>query len=268
MFGASAESIPDRLLGFRVPAELTPDEVALLTKLLQLRPLSDWDVSRGGTLWMGRELDETGYHSFVSNKGRFAFLKGRAVTRFSRIGSPTEFVKEDARAIPRSAHFSRVAWRDVSRRSQTRRMLATIIPAGAVTGNSLHVAYFMDGDQARLRALLGVLNSLAFEFQLRSRLGTGHVSLGSVRAVRVPDLDDAAFVRTLSRLVQRVLSGEPSAEFKIEAAVAEAYSLSERERAVLVNHFTGLEPKFSEKLHSALKISTNEKRLQTVKHFE
>ncbi len=241
-------------LGFRVPVELSSDEFALLRKLSQLRPLFDFGVSHGGTLWMGRELDETSYRSFLSSEGKFAFLKGRGITRFSSLGPLKEFVRQGAREIPASAHFHRVAWRDVSRRTQARRMLATIIPPGVVTGNSLHVAYFVDDDQTRLLALLGVLNSLAFEFQLSSALGTGHVSLGSVRGVRVPDLNDTTFVRTLARLVQRVLAGESDAELEIEVVMAEAYSLSEPERHALVNHFSGLTPGFSAKLQTALRI--------------
>ncbi len=242
-------------LEFRVPAELSSDEIALLRKLSQRLPLFNFGVSRGGTLWMGRELDETSYRSFLSSEGDVAFLKGRAINRFSSVGPLKEFVRRGAREIPASAHFHRVAWRDVSRRSQARRMLATIIPPGVVTGNSLHVAYFVDDDQTRLLALLGVLNSLAFEFQLRSALGTGHVSLGSVRGLRVPDLHNTSFVRTLAPLVQRVLAGESAAEIEIEVVMAEAYSLSQPERRALVNHFSGLTPGFSDMLQNALKTS-------------
>ncbi|MFA5393700.1 MAG: Alw26I/Eco31I/Esp3I family type II restriction adenine-specific DNA-methyltransferase [Candidatus Ratteibacteria bacterium] len=244
-------------LGFRIPAELSTKELALLLKLSKYRPISDWDVSHGGKLWMGRELDETRYRSFISNHGKFAFLKGRTVTRFSNVGPLTEFVKKGTREIPTSACYHRIAWRDVSRRSQTRRMVATIIPPGVVTGNSLHVAYFVDNNQMRLHALLGILNSLAFEFQLRARLGTGHVSLGSVRDIRVPDLNDISFVRILARLAKRVLSGESAAEAEIEVVIADAYNLSQSERNILLNHFTKLAPEFSNKLRIALKIGVH-----------
>jgi len=248
-----------KVLEFRFPTELSEKELALLLKLSRFRPLSDWEMSRGGKLWMGRELDETDYASFVSPVGEFAFAKGRNVNRFTPIDPLKEFVKTGAREIPKSAHFQRVAWRDVSRRSQTRRIVATIIPSGVVTGNSLHVAYFVDGDPMRLQALLGVLNSLAFEFQLRSRLGTGHISLGSVRGVHVPDFDDASFVRKISRFAQRALSGDPSAEIEIEAAIADALSLSQQERDALVNHFIGLQSEFSDELRRALKLGINGK---------
>jgi Alw26I/Eco31I/Esp3I family type II restriction m6 adenine DNA methyltransferase len=224
-------------LEYRIPVELCQKELELLLKLSQFRPLSDWAITRGGALWMGRELDETNYRSFVSNIGEVGFIKGRNITRFSSLEAPTHFIREGMKKIPPSTHFRRVAWRDVSRRSQARRMLATIIPAGVVTGNSLHVAYFLDDNHLRLQALLGVLNSLTFEFQLRSRLGTGHVSLGTVRELRVPNLDDAKFVRKVSQLVGRALTGDSSAEAAIEIAVADAYCLSEEERAILINHF-------------------------------
>jgi hypothetical protein len=136
-------------------------------------------------------------------------------------------------------------------------MLATIIPPRVATGNSLHVAYFIDGDQERLNALLSVLNSLAFEFQLRSRLGTGHVSLGSVRNVRVPDLNDASLIRGLARLARRALSGDPRAEIEIEATLANAFSLSKAERETLIDHFAGLTGEFRQKLRIALGLGIN-----------
>jgi Alw26I/Eco31I/Esp3I family type II restriction m6 adenine DNA methyltransferase len=251
-----------KTLEFRIPTELTAGELALLLKLSRFRPLSDWEVSRGGTLWMGRELDETNYRSFVSSVGEVAFAKGRDVNRFARIGPLRDFVKANAKEIPKSSYFQRVTWRDVSRRSQARRMVATLIPPGVATGNSLHVAYFIDEDPRRLEALLGVLNSLAFEFQLRSRLGTGHISLGSVRGVHVPDLNDPLFIRRISQFTKRALSGDLTAEIQIEATIADALSLSQAERDTLVNHFTGLQPQFSSELRRTLnpRVNGKEKR--------
>ena len=81
-----------KALEFRIPTELTGTELAQLLKLSKFRPISDWEISRGGTLWMGRELDETNYRSFLSPIGEFAFAKGRDVNRFTQIGPLCEFV--------------------------------------------------------------------------------------------------------------------------------------------------------------------------------
>ena len=68
-------------------------------------------------------------------------------------------------------------------------MHAAIVPAGMVTGNSLHVAYFRDDSLDRLLALLAILNSYCFEAQVNARLGTGHISLGMVKQTHIPSLD-------------------------------------------------------------------------------
>jgi Alw26I/Eco31I/Esp3I family type II restriction m6 adenine DNA methyltransferase len=243
-----------RTLKFSIPVELSTKEIELLLKLTRHHPISDWETSHGGNLWIGRELDETGYRNFISNQGKYPFLKGRTVTRFSNVGLLTDFVKEGAREIPISANYCRVTWRDVSRRSQVRRMVATIVPPHIVTGNSLHVAYFIDNNQVRLYALLGIINSMAFEFQIRARLGTGHMSLGSVRDIRIPDLNDISLVRELARLVKRALSGETDAEVEIEVKVANAYKLSNPECTTLLNYFVGLAPEFRDRVHAAFKI--------------
>jgi len=237
-------------LEFRLPVELCAKELQLLLKLVRFKPLSDWESLRGGPFWMGRELDETGFHSFTGSSGEFAFIKGRDITRFGAVHCYKDFVTPGAREIPASARTQRVAWRDVARRSQARRMVATLIPAGVVTGNSLHVASCANDGQDRLYALLGIINSLVFEFQLRSRLGTGHVSIGAVRGVRVPDLNDSVLVKMLSRLVKAALDGEEMAEARIETVIADAFSLSRDDRGVLLKHFHGLSAQLEAELRT------------------
>ena len=143
-------------------------------------------------LWAGRELDETGHKKFLAKTGDYLFMKGRMVKRFGIAESPTRFVGRGGPRIPKSADHHRLVWRDVARPNQKRRMHATIIPPGIVTGNSLNVAYFRDGNLLRLKALLAVMNSLVFEAQVRSRLATAHISLGTVREVHIPHLTDVA----------------------------------------------------------------------------
>ena len=135
--------------------------------LLRLHPFPELDhyaTDEPDGLWMGRELDETGYKSFVGPNGNIPFVKGRNISRYSTPSDFEDFIKDGAREIPQSAFHARIVWRDVSRRSQIRRMIATLLPAGCVTGNSLQVGYFKDDNLERLHALLGILNSLPFEF--------------------------------------------------------------------------------------------------------
>jgi Alw26I/Eco31I/Esp3I family type II restriction m6 adenine DNA methyltransferase len=226
-------------LNYRLPVELDQSEADVLIGFQSLPLLQDFDVSRGGKLWMGRELDETGYKTFVADRGDVAFMKGRHVDRFKHTESG-QYVVPGARIIPESHRHARVAWRDVSRRSQARRVIASLIPPGVVTGNSLQVAYYMDGDVSRTKTLLGVISSMVFEFQLRNRLGTGHVSLGTVRSVNVPDLNDRAFVKRTVSIVDRLLNGEAQAEVDLDVLMVMAYGLSASEYSGISNTFSGV----------------------------
>src|SRR6202012_20063 len=99
------------------------------------------------------------------------------VRRYGVADQPSLYVDETRVKLPRSVDHPRLAWRDVSRPNQKRRVQATLIPSGWVTGNSLGVAYDREGNLNRLAALLAIFNSLVFEYQLRASLSTGHISL-------------------------------------------------------------------------------------------
>jgi Alw26I/Eco31I/Esp3I family type II restriction m6 adenine DNA methyltransferase len=235
-------------LDYAVPLDLSQNELRLLLRLHPFSELDHYATDEPDGLWMGRELDETGYKNFVCAQGDVLFVKGRNISRYSLAHDSEEFLKDGGREIPQSAFHARVVWRDVSRRSQIRRMIATMLPAGCVTGNSLQVAYFKDDDLDKLHALLGILNSLPFEFQLRSKLGTGHVSLGSVRKVRVPRLEDREVIQSLAGLTRRVLAQETGAEAKLESAVARVFDLESQEYELLLSHFDRLPESFREEL--------------------
>jgi Alw26I/Eco31I/Esp3I family type II restriction m6 adenine DNA methyltransferase len=151
---------------------------------------SDW--------WLGRELDETRDRPYLTTTGDLPFLKGRSIHRFGML--PLAELKLDLgrRAAPRSTQVHRVAWRDVARPNMRRRMCASVIPPGHVTGNSLNVAMRRDGDASAVRALAAVMNSFWFEAQVRARLGTSHFSPRTVKFVRVPNLRDDWVCRELS----------------------------------------------------------------------
>lgn len=211
---------------YAFPANFCLNPLEVMAGLRMFSRFGDLEGKDSFSLWAGRELDETGRKSFISSSGNHPFIKGRMIRRFGLAEQPSEFIVADRPSLPISVKYHRLVWRDVSRPSQKRRMQGTIIPPGWVTGNSLHVAYFRNDDTERLKALLGVINSLVFESMSRLFLATGHVSLGVVRKVPIPNISNTDFLRTISDLTQACLDGDKHAETLIEVNVAKAYGLS------------------------------------------
>jgi Alw26I/Eco31I/Esp3I family type II restriction m6 adenine DNA methyltransferase len=238
-------SVPlETLLGvdFVFPLHLPPSCVDVLFQWEHLPTFGELEGPSSNDLWAGRELDETGYKSYLADTGTHLFAKGRMVRRFGITEQPTAFVSSSGPRIPSSADQSRLVWRDVSRPTQKRRIHATIIPPGWVTGNSLHVAYFRDGDQTRLMALLAVLNSLVFEFQVRAFLATGHISLGAVRKARMPDLGDPNLVARFADVASLCMSDHERHWADLEVAVGRAYGVDTDQLESVLECF----PKLSE----------------------
>ena len=226
--------------GYVLPFQSGLSLLKLNARLRDFPTLGELESSGPVGLWAGRELDETGHQSYLASRGTHLFVKGRMVRRFGLAEKPTRFVGPNGPKMPKSTNFYRLVWRDVARPNQKRRMHATIIPPGQVTGNSLGVAYYRDNDVRRLKALLGIFNSLVFEGQARTYLATAHVSLGAVRQVRVPSLDDTTIDR-LSSLVELCLKGSTESELDIEVFVAKLYGLSQNEFAELLVSFEKIE---------------------------
>ena len=222
---------------FIVPLQFGLAVVKMQAAWRHLPKFYDLESQDADGLWAGRELDETGHEKFLAESGDYLFLKGRMVKRFGIAEQPTRFVNRRGPRIPKSADHYRLVWRDVARPNQKRRMHVTIIPPGIVTGNSLNVAYFRDDNLPRLKALLAVMNSLVFEAQVRSRLATAHISLGSVREVHIPYLKDERIVTTLAGLVDRSAEGDTQASNSLEVEVAQLYGLSRADLAELLSSF-------------------------------
>lgn len=202
--------------------------------------LGTWGDLEGNILWAGREWDETGLgdHVSASGEGPF-FVKGRMVDRYQAVDSTALRVCNPLRQMPKSVNFERVAWRDVSRPSQKRRIIATVIPVGFVTGNSLGVVHFYGRDPKWIRGLLGVMSSTTFEFLLRSHLATGHITLSSLRKVRMPDITTLeSIVSGFHSLVDRVIQGGIQ-QSSIDAIVARRlYSLQLDDYSNILKTFT------------------------------
>ncbi|HBB89031.1 MAG TPA: Alw26I/Eco31I/Esp3I family type II restriction adenine-specific DNA-methyltransferase [Blastocatellia bacterium] len=222
--------------GYCLPLQLGAGGFEILSAFSNLPRLAELE-SNPDSLWAGRELDETDRHAFLTTRGRHPFLKGQMIQRFTIAEQPKLFIRANGPRIPPSASHSRLVWRDVARPNQARRMHATMIPASWVTGNSLNVAFFRDDDTTKLKALLAIMNSIAFEVQVRALLATAHVSLGAVRRVHIPELTNRNIVLSLSTWVDKCLSGDLRAGVHFEVAVAKAYGLAKPRFRELLTFF-------------------------------
>ena len=226
--------------GFVIPVSVGGDAIAVLKRLTEALPAwAELEGSRISSLWAGREVDETDSRNWLSSDADGPlFIKGRMIGRFTMREPASERVAKEEWTTPASVEFMRIAWRDVSRPSQKRRVIATLIPSGVTAGNSLGVAHFRDDDQAALRSLLGIMASLVFEFQLRSHLATGHVSLSSLRKVRVPPRTQLDALTSISNEVALLLANPQRSQARLEALAArEAYGLDTDELAAVMGTF-------------------------------
>ena len=223
--------------GFAIPVQFGAEGIRLLEELDWHPQLTTLEGRHAQGLWAGRELDETGRASFTVPTGKHPFVRSLHLQRLVQPALPhDEFVDVTKREIPASAEHVRLAWRDISRPSQKRRIHATLLPAGPVTGNSVSIAYFRDDNLVKLLALLGVVSSLPFEFQVRSLLMTNHVSLSVMRAARVPVLTPS-MVRTLADATYDCLADRPNAGGDLEQLVARAYGLDFETWMAIANCF-------------------------------
>ena len=202
-------------------------------------PLSLLEADMRFGLWLGRELDETRLaESLVEAGSGVPFLKGRHVFPFQVFRDEPLHIDPTKRQIPSTVKELRLAWRDVSRPNQRRRMHVALVPQGNVTGNSLGIAFFRYGPLDRVRVLMAIMNSMAFELQVRTHLATAHVSQGVLRRCSVPlqCFDEVSLNERILTLVDsRLNSGEEMPE--LEVAVARAYGITRDEFASMLGAF-------------------------------
>ncbi|MFH2231693.1 MAG: Alw26I/Eco31I/Esp3I family type II restriction adenine-specific DNA-methyltransferase [Patescibacteria group bacterium] len=237
----SIERVEDLLITtnyiFPLSVAASSDQLEILLSFSNFSPLSDLEDYEG--LWLGRELDETNYKSWISLKGKYRFIKGRDIDRYGQPTNAVVFINEDIlkKKIPASIEKYRIVWRDVSRPTQKRRVIATLLTPGCVTGNSLGVLHIKEpGDTKSLNALLGLISSFIFEFQLRAYLATAHISAGAMRRIRIPAWN-TDFINRVSELVEKRLNNDFSAENEIEVRIARAYGLDKTRFGVILRSF-------------------------------
>ena len=235
-----------------IPFEAGIDLLPLLTALENMPVLEHFSNTIG--LKFGREIDETRIQERLNPEGEIIFTKGYMVDRYSLNIDPVQYIDlSQCNRIPESVNNSKIAWRDVSRNTQARRIKATIIPPRHITGNSLGIAFLPEEDLVKLKYILAIMNSFVFEIQARAMLVTNHVSAGVLKKVRVPqDADQgSAYV---ADLVDRKMLGDSTAEALLECEIARAYGLDFETFKTVVDKFSLEQPEYDNLMKTALRI--------------
>jgi len=170
---------------------------------------------------------------------------------------------------------ARVAFRDVSRATDSRTVRACIVPPDALLTNTAPYLAFAIGDDASRAAAAGILNSLPFDWQAR-RFVELHLNFFVLEGLIVPDLSDDDFgaiavaAARLSCVDDRFadfaesfgiepgpLTGEDREQLRvdIDARVALSWELTSDDLDVLLRDFTldAVPPDYRRKLHDRLK---------------
>jgi hypothetical protein len=216
----------------------------------------------GVPVWKGRSFDRFDPHGFdpagfAEETEALEFVQGR------RSGSRSVFrgrfppeVLADPSTHP---YFSaRIAFRDVTNRTNSRTVLACLVPPRTFLTNSAPYLVFDLGGAREQAFVLGVLNSLPFDWQAR-RYAETHMNfyvlgllclpdpdradVGSIaeRAARLSAVDDrfATFAEAVGVACGPLLTEERLVlEAEIDALVADAYDLSEADLEVVFSDFT------------------------------
>jgi Alw26I/Eco31I/Esp3I family type II restriction m6 adenine DNA methyltransferase len=236
---------------YLVPISPGHQAVGVLQRFSEFPSFGSLEDGTTDALWAGRELDETAVERFLIPAREGEFIKGRMIGRFEVRERPKFRVNKPGWRTPKSSRFERVAWRDVSRPTQKRRVQATLIPPGWIAGNSIGVAHFRNGDPIRLRVLLGLMNSFPFEFQLRNILATGHVTLSALRRVRLPAPRSTSDALSLVDAVERRLQMQTE-DHVVEAAAARLFGLTSEDLDVILECFPKVRDRERYDLLSAL----------------
>lgn len=131
-------------------------------------------------------------------------------------------------AVLRELQRARVAFRDVTNRTNSRTVLACLIPPEVLLSNTAPYLAFVRGDEKNQSVAVGILNSLPFDWQAR-RYVEMHMSLFILNSLIVPDLGDDDF-REISTAAARLSAVDDRfADFAAATGISSPLSPAERE---------------------------------------
>ena len=106
------------------------------------------------------------------------------------------------KAVLKELERARVAFRDVTNRTNSRTILACFVPPGVFLTNTAPYLAFVDGNPVDQAACLGIMNSLPFDWQAR-RFIEIHANFFLLEGLHLPDLGETDF-RAISQAAARL----------------------------------------------------------------
>lgn len=161
-------------------------------------------------------------------------------------------------AVERTVGAARVAFRDVTRSTDSRTVRACLIPPEHFLTNKAPYLTFVDPDQRATAACLALMNSLAFDWQARRFVET-NLNFFILEGLRLPQLDDTTFESIATAAARLSCPDDRFADFarelgvehgpldddqrlrlrvEIDALVAHAWKLSSEELDLVIGEFT------------------------------
>jgi hypothetical protein len=216
-------------------------DVRIAEKMLRFPPLGEkfldqWNLTLTGEFHM---TGDSTLFKTCEGAGRLPLYEGKMVHQFTHLlAKPRYWIDEEEGAKVLSARNGRsrggrldyqtfrLAFRDVARNTDSRTMLACILPPGSFAGNTLYLSHqFAEMDQ--LLFLLATLNSLTCDYLLRQKV-TAHCNMFYVYQLPFPRLQRQAqaFGPIVERAARLTCISE---EFE---TLARAVGLSSREDGV------------------------------------
>jgi Eco57I restriction-modification methylase len=193
------------------------------------------DASQGRPLWKGESFDRflvTGAEARPCPESAAALAKQRKPRPGSDSLVAAELsAAERAAAVVAELVGPRVAFRDVSRATDSRTARAALVPPDIFLTNTAPYLAFVDGDDAQRAGCLGVFNSLPFDWQAR-RYVEAHMNFFILELLAVPQFRDDAWSALVTAAARLSCPDERFADFAANTGV-EVGPLSDTERFAL-----------------------------------
>lgn len=151
---------------------------------------------RTAPLWKGESFDQYDSHGAGKRVCRVTpkLLKKVRKPRpgLKSLIAPSVPIATRRQAVLTELDRARVAFRDVTNRTNSRTVIASLIPPGVFLTNKAPYLAFVDGHPKDQAVCLGIMNSLPFDWQAR-RFIEINVNFFLLEGLYLPDLDDSDY---------------------------------------------------------------------------